>query len=150
MTNKFPKNFEGDFSDQRHPIPNENEPSGRVSPKDMGDHANNSTLKELSMNNLQSLEYEVYNQYLNNYDKWVFTLISRCIESIKVVGFNMLQIPAITALPIFMNESSYLKQRGHIFDANELEFQVGTLMLSSKRFTQATEIFRRVQNYYLR
>ena len=73
-------------------------------------------------------------------------------QSIKVVGFSMNKIPAITNLSHLMNISFYLRQeRIYLEDALEVDFLLGTLLISSKRNTQAVELLRnRVQKPYLK
>jgi hypothetical protein len=79
----------------------------------------------------------------------VTKLIQRSITQIKVMGFNLNHIPAITSLTTFMNNSFLLKKEGHMSEALEYDFVIGVLMISSKRFTQAVEIFRKIQSNYL-
>ena len=66
---------------------------------------------------------------------WYQRLISKCIKSIKVVGFNCYQIPAFSFLTLFMFETFMLKKEGNSNDAVEIEFLVGVLMISNKRYT---------------
>lgn len=63
----------------------------------------------------------------------------------------MSKIPAITNLSHLMNTSFYLKKdKVHLEDALEVDFMLGTLMISSKRNTQAIELLRnKVQAPYL-
>jgi hypothetical protein len=75
----------------------------------------------------------------------VVKLIQRSIGTIKVIGFNVNHIPAITSLTTFMNNSFLLKREGHMNEAYDFDFIIGVLMISSKRFTQAVEIFRKIQ-----
>ena len=56
----------------------------------------------------------------------------------------MNNIPAITSLTTFMNNSFLLKKEGHTSEALEYDFVIGVLMISSKRFIQAVEIFRKI------
>ncbi len=59
-------------------------------------------------------------------------------------------IPAITSLTTFMNNSFLLKKEGHMQEGQDFDFAQGVLMISSKRFTQAVEIFRKIQTQYLK
>ncbi len=55
----------------------------------------------------------------------------------------MTKIPAITNLSHLMNTSFYLrKDKTHLEDAIEVDFLLGTLLISSKRNTQAIEVLR--------
>jgi hypothetical protein len=64
----------------------------------------------------------------------------------------MNKIPAITNLAHLMNTSFYLrKDKVHLEDALEVDFLQGTLLISSKRNTQAVELLRnKVQAPYLK
>lgn len=95
-----------------------------------------------NINQIEAFVFEKANHKLN--DSWYLRLIHRSIKSIKFVGFNMNHVPAITNMTLFMNESFSLKKDKHFNDANEIDFLVGVLMISNKRHTQASEIFRRV------
>ena len=79
----------------------------------------------------------------------IIKLLSKGISLIKVIGFNCNQIPAITSLTTIMNNSFLLKKEGHIAEAFECDFIIGVLLISSKRYTQAVEIFRKIEAYYL-
>jgi len=73
--------------------------------------------------------------------------IPKCMQtlltSIKVVGFNTMKIPAITNLAHLMNTSFYLrKDTLYKEDALEVDTLLGTLLISSKRNTQALEVLR--------
>lgn len=74
------------------------------------------------------------------------------LQSVKVVGFNTNKIPAITNLAHLMNCSFYLrKDKVNLEDALEVDYMQGTLLISSKRNTQAVELLRsRVQTIYLK
>lgn len=63
----------------------------------------------------------------------------------------MSKIPAITTLSHLMNTSfSLRKGNAHLEDALEVDFLLGTLLISSKRNTQAIEVLRnKVQAIYL-
>ena len=52
-------------------------------------------------------------------------------------------------MPVFMNNSFLLKKEGHQYEASECDYIMGILMISSKRYTQAVEIFRKIQAKYL-
>lgn len=55
----------------------------------------------------------------------------------------MSKIPAITNLAHLMNIAFYLrKERVHYEDALEVDYMLGTLLISSKRNTQAVELLR--------
>jgi hypothetical protein len=43
-----------------------------------------------------------------------------------------------------MNNSFLLKKEGHLNEAQEFDFIIGVLMISSKRYTQSVEIFRKI------
>lgn len=83
---------------------------------------------------------------------WAARVLQYVFSSVKVVGFSMNKIPAITNLSHLMNISFYLRQeRVHLEDALEVDFLLGTLLISSKRNTQAIELLRnRVQKPYLK
>ena len=72
-------------------------------------------------------------------------LLLKSLALVKVIGFNCNQIPAITTLPTFMNNSFLLKKEARTVEAAECDFIIGVLMISSKRPTQAVEIFRKIQ-----
>ena len=72
----------------------------------------------------------------NNRNNWAQRLMKQIITSIKVIGFNMNKIPAITNLSHFMNTSFYLKkEKQYLEDVLEIDFLLGTLLISSKRNT---------------
>lgn len=74
---------------------------------------------------------------------WAKRLLTLVLQAIKITGLNMSKIPAITNLSHLMNTSFYLKKdRVHLEDALEVDFMLGTLMISSKRNTQAIEVLR--------
>lgn len=74
---------------------------------------------------------------------WAKRLLSTCLETIKITGFNMTKIPAITNLSHLLNTAFYLrKNKVHYEDALEVDFLLGTLLISSKRNTQAIELLR--------
>ena len=52
-------------------------------------------------------------------------------------------------MTLFMNESFYLKKEKCFNDAMEIDLLVGILMISNKRFTQASEIFRKIQAFHI-
>jgi hypothetical protein len=83
---------------------------------------------------------------------WAQKLLTLVLLAIKITGFNMSKIPAITNLAHLMNPSFDLKKdKTHLEDALEVDFMLGTLMISSKRNTQAIELLRnKVQAPYLR
>lgn len=87
-----------------------------------------------------------------NESQWAARLLQLVLLSIKIIGFNMNKIPAITNLAHLMNASFYLrKEKVHLEDALEVDFLQGTLLISSKRNTQAVELLRnKVQAPYLR
>ena len=62
----------------------------------------------------------------------------------------MNQIPAITSMMTFMNNSFLLKKEGHFLESLECDFMNGVLLISSKRNIQAVEVFRKIQANYLR
>ena len=77
-------------------------------------------------------------------DSNIGQLLAKAISSIKVVGFNIYQIPAITSMATFMNNSFLLKKEGNLSEVQDFDFIIGVLMITTKRFTQALEIFRRI------
>lgn len=83
---------------------------------------------------------------------WARRLLQKTLTQVKLTGFNMSKIPAITNLAHLMNTSFYLrKERVHYEDALEVDYMLGTLLISSKRNTQAVELLRnKVQAPYLR
>jgi hypothetical protein len=65
------------------------------------------------------------------------------LHSIKVIGFSTNKIAAITNLSYLMNTSFYLKRDKHYLEDNlEVDFMLGTLLISTKRNTQALEVLR--------
>lgn len=85
-----------------------------------------------------------------NEDNWHGQLISLCLNKIKVAGFNINNIPAITCMTTFMNHSFELKKNKQLNDAFEIDFLVGVQLISTKRYTQASEVFRKIQVHYLK
>ena len=77
-------------------------------------------------------------------------LLQKCILTIKITGFNCNNIPAITTMTHFINQSFYLKKEKRIEEAMEYDFLSGVLMISTKRYIQAVEVFRRIQGFYLK
>ena len=74
---------------------------------------------------------------------WAVKLLQTVIQSIKIIGFNTSKIPAITNLAHLMNISFYLrKEKRNLEDALEADFMQGTILISSKRNTQAVELLR--------
>lgn len=69
--------------------------------------------------------------------------LARFIDRIIVFGFNCNSIPAITNLTYFMNQTLYMRKSKKRQQADEIDFLVGSLMISTKRATQAGEFFRR-------
>ena len=88
----------------------------------------------------------------SNMNKWAFRLLKQVLSSIKIIGFNMNKIPAITNLAHLMNSSFYLrKDPWYLEDRIEVDFLLSTLLISSKRNTQALEVLRnKVQSVYLK
>ena len=88
----------------------------------------------------------------NDMQLWAKRLLQKVLTQIKLTGFNMSKIPAITNLSHLMNTSFQLrKERVHYEDALEVDYMLGTLLISSKRNTQAVELLRnKVQSKYLR
>ena len=62
-------------------------------------------------------------------------LLTKTITNIKITGFNSYQIPAITNITYFINQSCLLKQNKQLDDALEYDYMSGVLMISTKRFT---------------
>lgn len=74
---------------------------------------------------------------------WAQKLLQQCIGAVKITGFNMCKIPAITNLSHLMNASFYLKKdMVHYEDALEVDYLFGTQLIASKRNTQAIELLR--------
>ena len=71
--------------------------------------------------------------------------LGRFIDKIVVFGFNSNSIPAITNLTYFMNQSFYMRKHKKYYQAEEIDQLVGTLMVTTKRATQAGEYFRKMQ-----
>lgn len=61
----------------------------------------------------------------------------------------MNQIPAITSMMTFMNNAFLLKNKGHLTEAQECDFMIGVLLISSKRTIQAVEVYRKIQASHL-
>ena len=61
--------------------------------------------------------------------------LGRFIDKIVVFGFNCNSIPAITNLTYFMNQAFYLRKQKKYYQAEEVDYQVGTLMITTKRAT---------------
>ena len=76
--------------------------------------------------------------------------MGRFIDKIVVFGFNCNSIPAITNLTYFMNQVLYMRKSKKWQQAEEIDFLVGSLMISTKRATQAGEFFRRTEANYLK
>ena len=70
--------------------------------------------------------------------------LGRFIDKIVVYGFNCNSIPAITNLTYFMNQSLFMRKNKKYQQAEEIEYLVGTLMITTKRATQAGEFFRKM------
>lgn len=87
-----------------------------------------------------------------NINIWASKLLKYVLQSIKIIGFNTNKIPAITNLSHLMNSSFYLRKDKYYLEDNlEVDFILGTLLVSSKRNTQAVEILRnKVQSVYLK
>jgi len=82
-------------------------------------------------------------------DSWAFEVLKLCLGRIKVTGLNTNQIPAVTNMPHFLNQSICLKNAGQTSDWEEVQFLAGVVMISTKRYVQAGEIFRKVQAVHL-
>lgn len=95
--------------------------------------------------------FEERKLFEGNVHQWAYRLLKTVLASIKVIGFSINKIPAITNLSHFMNVSFYLKKdKCHIEETIEVDFLLGTLLISSKRNTQAIEVLRnKVQQIYL-
>ena len=76
--------------------------------------------------------------------------LSRFLEKIVVVGFNCNAIPAITNLTYFMNHSFFLHKHKRTAEATEIDFLVGVLLITTKRATQAAELYRKVESALMR
>lgn len=82
---------------------------------------------------------------------WASRLVQHVLQNIKIIGFNMNKVPAITNLAHLMNMSFELRrEKTRVEDALEVDFLLGTLLISTKRNTQAVEVLRsKVQKPYL-
>lgn len=67
------------------------------------------------------------------------------MKSFEVIGFNMTLVPAITNLTYFMNQQFFLQSKGKNQEAHEVEFMTGQLLVTTKRSTQAAELYRKMQ-----
>jgi len=76
--------------------------------------------------------------------------LGRFIEKIVVFGFNTNSIPAITNLTYFMNQAFFMRKNKKHSQAEEIDFQIGMLLITTKRATQAAEYFRRLQSSLLK
>ena len=63
-----------------------------------------------------------------------------------VYGFNVNAIPAITNLTYLMNQAFFLRKHKKHYQAQDVDCLIGTLLITTKRATQAAEFFRRIQN----
>lgn len=52
-------------------------------------------------------------------------VLARLLQSIEVVGFNLIAVPAITNLTYFMNQQFYLQSRQRDSEAHQVEFMTG-------------------------
>lgn len=81
---------------------------------------------------MSQIEHEIF----ENDDKVeISKLLNKSISSIKIYGHNCNTIPAITTLTNLMNCSFLLKKEKHLIEANEFDFIIAILMISSKRYT---------------
>lgn len=87
-----------------------------------------------------------------NMNMWATRLLKQVVQSIKIHGFNTHKIPAITNLAHLMNiDFSLKKEKIYLEDTLEVNILLGTLLISSKRNTQAIEVLRsKVQSVYLK
>ena len=67
------------------------------------------------------------------------------LDRIVVYGFNCNSIPAITNLTYFMNQSFFMRKHKKVYQAEEIDYLVGTMMITTKRATQAGEYYRKMQ-----
>jgi hypothetical protein len=58
----------------------------------------------------------------------------------------MTAIPAITNLTYFMNLAFNLRENGFQEQANQVDFLVATLLITTKRANQAAEVLRKIQH----
>lgn len=72
-------------------------------------------------------------------------LLGKLLQSIEIIGFNMTLVPAITNLTYFMNKQLWLLERKREAEAHACEFMTGQLLVTTKRSTQAAELFRKMQ-----
>lgn len=72
--------------------------------------------------------------------------LGRFLDKIIVYGFNTNAIPAITNLTYFMNQAFFMRKMKKYYQAEEVDCMIGTLMITTKRSTQAAEFFRRMEN----
>lgn len=57
----------------------------------------------------------------------------------------MVSVPAITNLTYFMNQSLFLQSKGRDFESHQVEFMTSQLLVTTKRATQAAEMYRKMQ-----
>jgi hypothetical protein len=65
-------------------------------------------------------------------------------KSIEVLGFNVNRVPAITNLTYFMNQSLFLQGKGREQEAATVDFMTCQLLITTKRPTQAAELYRKM------
>jgi len=70
----------------------------------------------------------------------------KLFEEITVFGFSMTAIPAITNLTYFMNLAFNLRENSFQEQANQVDFLVATLLITTKRANQAAEVLRKIQH----
>ena len=49
-----------------------------------------------------------------------------------------------------MNQSFYMRKQKKYYQAEEVDYLVGTLMITTKRATQASEFYRKMQQSYIK
>ena len=60
-------------------------------------------------------------------------LFNQLLTTIEIVGFNLTAVPAITNLTYFMNQSFYLKNRGRIYESEQVDLLSNQLLVTTKR-----------------
>ena len=101
-------------------------------------HENIETTPLDILNTNRTTNHSIYRMYLDHF-----------VKEVVISGFNCNSIPAITNLTYFMNQSFLLKRHKRLAEAQEVDFLVGVLLISTKRAVQTAEVFRRIQNHSL-
>jgi hypothetical protein len=75
--------------------------------------------------------------------------LSMFLTKITIFGFNCNSIPAITNLTYFMNQSMLLKTQKKVSQAEEIDFLISVLLITTKRAVQAGEVLRKIQAMHI-